>query len=116
MNDLEKNFYKEVQANINDFAQYAIDNIRGEREGLELSDIKDDYNRICKLNLSETDLKSLEKIIKDAIMGAIHSTFVSIDGGTALSDKGKALDLVDYETGKSLADGALHESFMSEVK
>lgn len=112
MNKTEKNFYLEVKADINHFSQYAIQDIRGERQEIKYSDIKESYEKIRKLNLSDDALKNLEEIIKDAITGAVHSIFVSIDGGTALSSEGKALDLIDRATGKPLTEGALHENFM----
>jgi hypothetical protein len=111
MNDLEKKFYLEVKDAIKHFAQYAIDDIKGAKD-TELSAVKKELEEIRKLNLSDNDLKNLQKIVEDAIIGAVHSIFVSIDGGTALSDEGKALELTDKKTGEPLTTGALHENFM----
>lgn len=111
MEQLEEKFYKEVKSDIYDLANYAIERIK-EEKSIEHSAVKEDYEKIRKLNLSEDDLESLKKIVEDAIIGAVHSIFVSIDGGTALSDEGKALDLIDRKTGKPLTEGALHENFM----
>lgn len=111
MNKLEKQFYKEVKSDVYDFVNYVIERIKKEKS-IEHSAVREEYEKIRNLNLSDEDLKSLQKIIEDAIIGAIHSLFVSIDGGTALSDEGKALDLIDRKTGKPLTEGALHENFM----
>jgi len=113
--NIEKKFYLEVKDAIKKFSQYAIDGIKNKTD-IEFSDVKLDYEKIRELNLSDKDLHSLQRIIEDSIIGTIHSIFVSIDGGTALSgEKGageKALELIDRQTGKPLTDGALHENFM----
>ena len=111
MEKLEKQFYEEIKSDIKDFSGYVIERIKKEK-GTENSAVKEEYEKIQKLNLSDKDLESLKKIIEDAIIGAVHSLFVSIDGGTALSDEGKALDLIDRKTGKPVTEGALHENFM----
>lgn len=111
MNDIEKSFYLEVRDAIRNFSQYTVDDMKGSKE-LEHSEVKKELEEIRKLNLSDHDLENLKKVIEDAIKGAVHSIFVTLDGGTALSDKGKALELIDRKTGKPLTEGALHENFM----
>jgi DNA replication initiation complex subunit (GINS family) len=111
MTELEKNFYREVQSNIRDFAKYSIEEIEGKKE-IEYSQVQDEINRIRQIGLTKENLIDIRRVIEDAIEGAIHSIFVSIDGGTALSDNGKALELINRTTGKPLTEGALHENFM----
>lgn len=126
-NELEIKFYKEVTGDINSSADFAIDNIQGRKlEGL-LTSVQFEkkhqqgdeaerrlsaYRRIGQLGLSEEQLKDLRTILKDAITSAVHSIFVTIDGGTALSTGGTALDLINVKTKESLTKGALHENFM----
>ncbi len=111
MNETEKKFYLEVKDAIQNFAQYTIDEIKGKGE-IDHSEVKKELQEISRLNLSDFDLKNLQRIIEDSITGAVHSIFVSIDGGTGLSSEGKALELIDLKTGKSVTEGALHENFM----
>jgi hypothetical protein len=111
MNDLEKKFYLEVKDAIKHFAQYTIEDIKGSKD-TEFSAVKKELEEIRKLNLSDSDLGNLQKIIEDVISGTVHSIFVSIDGGTAISDEGKALELIDKKAGNPITQGALHENFM----
>ena len=115
MNELEKKFYREIQSHIHDFSRYIIEEIEGKRS-VEHSQVRGEIDRIRQLHLSDENLLDLRKIIEDAIEGALHSTFVSIDGGTALSDDEKALELIDRKTGKPLTEGALHENFMTVLE
>jgi hypothetical protein len=94
--NIKEQFYSEIRENINDFVQYALESIKSNDQ----------------MKLSHKQLSALETVVRDVIVGALHSTFVSIDGGTALSDDGKALDLIVRKTGQPLTDGALHEEFM----
>jgi hypothetical protein len=112
MNEVEKKFYEEVRDAIKRFAQYTIDEIKG-ADDVEYSEAKKEIEEIRKLNLSDKDLMNFQKIIEDSAKGAVHSIFVSIDGGTALSNNGKALEMIDRKTSKPLTEGALHENFLS---
>ena len=111
MNKVEKKFYNEVQSDIKDFARYTIEGVKNTRD-IEFSEVKNEILALRELNLSNSNLEVIKKIIENAIQGAVHSIFVSIDGGTALSDNGKAIELIDLKTGKSITEGALHENFM----
>jgi hypothetical protein len=104
MSELEKAFYLEVKEAIERFAEHSINEIKG-IESIEHSSVKSEILRIRELKLSETDLKSFRMVIQDSI-------FVSIDGGTAISSNGRALQLVDAKTGVPITSGALHENFM----
>jgi hypothetical protein len=111
MSEIEKAFYLEVKEAIERFAEHSINEIKG-IESIEHSSVKSEILRIRELKLSETDLKSFRMVIQDSIIGAVHSIFVSIDGGTAISSNGRALQLVDAKTGVPITSGALHENFM----
>lgn len=114
MNETERKFYKEVQESIIDSAVGAVLKIADATEG-EYSDVKKAYEVLASLNLDEKSKQALQDVIRDSVETAVHSIFVSIDGGTALSDEGKALELVDLATGEPLTNGALHENFMDEL-
>mgnify|MGYP001564016802 CR=1 FL=1 len=93
MNETEKAFYAEVRSAVDTFTQEAVSRIKNVSGG--------------------EDHGNLQKIIGEAIAGTLHSVFVSIDGGTALSDQGKALELIERKTGEPLTTGALHENFIA---
>lgn len=111
MKELEKKFYKEVNEAIKNSTKFVVGGIKG-FEDLEITDVKDAYLLLQQLNLNEAYIEAIGKIVEDSIIGAVHTIFVSIDGGTALSDEGKALELIDRKSGKPLTEGALHENFM----
>lgn len=111
MDETEKGFYEEVRSAIEHFAKSTIDDIKGSEE-IKHSEIKTELEMFRKLSLSNEALENLRKIIIDSSIGAVHSIFVSIDGGTALSNQGKALELINRKTGDPLTRGALHENFM----
>lgn len=89
MSPVAENFFKEVESQINYWADICVKELKGK--------------------------KSSKKVVKDSMRGLIHSVLVSIDGGTALSDKGKALELINFRTRLPICDYALHEAFFKVV-
>jgi len=112
---LELAFYAEVTEAIETFADGAIKNIlKSENSTYEFLDEKEKeiYDLFAELKLSNETLLSLKKIIEKASVGVVHSLFATIDGDTALSNDGKALEVVDAKTGVPITQGALHENFI----
>lgn len=61
--------------------------------------------------LSESDIEDLRVVLDECFRGLLHSTLVTIDGGSDASTFGN-LQLIDAATGQTLTDGALHEDFV----
>jgi hypothetical protein len=112
MNDLEKEFYNEIKDALNDYVDSFGRAASNKNEDLAWSSCEESYKLIQNSNLTPQQVNAIKEISKEICIGVLHSTFVSIDGGTALSNEGKALELVDRKTGKPLTEGALHENFM----
>lgn len=113
MLDKEKDFYNEIYYTIRNLSSYPVRAIDGELPEYERTEDKKYLSHIEQLkNLNKEQKEALKKVLQHACVGVVHSLFVSVDGGTALSDNGKALDVVDFETQKSLTTGALHENFI----
>lgn len=112
MKQLEKQFYLEIKNSLQNYIESFEKAIKNKNEDLMWSDYAAEYQILQNSNLSESQITALKNIIKEINIGVVHSLFVSIDGGTALSDEGRALDLIDIKTGKPLTEGALHENFM----
>jgi hypothetical protein len=60
---------------------------------------------------SQEDLNDLQKVLDESLRGILHSTLVTIDGGSSASEVGN-LALVDAATNEPLTTGALHEEFV----
>ncbi|MFA4873693.1 MAG: hypothetical protein WC659_07255 [Patescibacteria group bacterium] len=114
MNALEKQFYSEVKESIDYYLDLFVKSVTNPKADNLWMDDKEKiaYQHLQKINLSQKDIEAIRSVIHGICVGIVHSLFVSIDGGTALSDHGKALELIDKKINKSLTDGALHENFM----
>ena len=75
------------------------------------SDSQQAYERLQAKSFSAKDLEDLRAVLDECLRGLLHSTLVTIDGGTALSRYGGVV-LVDAATGEQLTTGALHEEFI----
>lgn len=115
MSDTEKHFYREVLGVIDHLTDKLVDDIASGKVDPLTTDIEKEYKILSQKEFTEVELKALKEIIREKIIEVIHSLFISIDGGTALSDSGKVLDLIDKKTNKPLTNGALHENFMEVV-
>lgn len=108
---LEKKFYLELKETIDRWVNRCIKDIKSGYSVSSEPHITKAYQTLHGANLTGEELEALENVLKKVVSGFLHSMFVSIDGGTSLSDKGKALELIDLKTGKPLTEGALHENF-----
>ena len=86
-------------------------------EGLEpdtdliWSDYEDEYAHLQKSLLSDADKQAYQKVLDEALKGAIHSILVMLDGGDELTDEFN-IDLINADSKKSLKEKiALHEEF-----
>ncbi len=76
------------------------------------SDYEDEYVQLQGA-LSKEDKQAYEKVLDEAIKGAIHSILVMLDGGDELTDKFN-VDLINADSKESLKEKiALHEEFFS---
>lgn len=115
MSDLERKFYQEILQAINIFVSGLTAKIKDKSADMASTSFEKDYEILQNANLNEEQFKALKKVVKEACIGTVHSLLVSIDGGTALSDHGKALEIINRETNKPLTEGALHENFYEVV-
>lgn len=67
--------------------------------------------RLHEKRFSKAELEDLSAVLDECFRGILHSTLVTIDGGTVASEVG-ALALVDADTGEPITRGALHEEFV----
>ena len=117
ISDLEKRFYKEIK---NSIEHYSNEVLRLTKKGGEISALANDSERhafeiLQSTELPTSQLEALRHIIAYAATGVVHSLFVSIDGGTTLSDDGRALELIELKTGQPLTEGALHDNFFQVI-
>ena len=115
MEKLEMEFYKEIKYVIDDSLELFEKTVSGEKTRYNdylWTSAEKEYKLLQKSKLSKEQIKAIKEIMSDVCITIVHSLFVSIDGGTALSGEGKALELIDRKTGKPLTVGALHENFM----
>ena len=115
MNKLEQDFYNEINHTIEQFTKTVIHSISNKNSDLSFSNFEDEYKIIQNLNLNEKAISSLKNILNELSESLIHSVFVSIDGGSSLSDNGKALELIEYKTKKPLTELSLHEGFIEST-
>jgi hypothetical protein len=66
--------------------------------------------RLHAKGFTEEELGDLRRLSDECFRGILHSTLVTIDGGSALADVGN-LALVNATTGEVLSEGGLHEEF-----
>lgn len=59
---------------------------------------------------SNVNAEDLREVLNECLRGLLHSTLVTIDGGTDISAAGR-LELIDGDTRQPLTTGALHEEF-----
>jgi len=115
MEEVEKKFYLEIKSAVDDYAEKTVAAIEEASVNTSAFTYGEEIEKLRGLTLSEEQKTSLKLILKGVGLGVIHSLFVSIDGGTVLSNEEKALELVNRKTGKPLTEGALHENFFDVV-
>lgn len=115
MNDTEKKFYQETVKSIDRFTDILVNNIASGKVDPLTTESAAEYDILHKKEFSREELAALKKVLREKIIDVVHSLLVSIDGGTALSDSGKALELIDTKENQPLTTGALHENFMELV-
>lgn len=75
------------------------------------SDYEDEYVQLQGVLSNDEDKQAYEKVLDEAIKGAIHSILVMLDGGDELTDEFN-IDLINADSRKSLKEKiALHEEF-----
>jgi lysozyme family protein len=111
---IEKEFYQEIRDALDIYNEYFEEHLKNPDSNPNLSDQaeREAFKTLHGKNWSIEEVEAMKKIISNVVIGVVHSLFVSVDGGTALSNDGKALELIDRKTGKPLTEGALHENFM----
>lgn len=67
--------------------------------------------RLSQRAFSRAELEDLRSVLNECFRGLLHSTLVTIDGGTVASEVG-GLALVDADTNEPVTSGALHEEFV----
>ena len=117
-NNLSNRFFGEIYATINRYTGLFERAISEKKiDGLWMDDIDQAaYKTLIEANLSTDEVQAIKHLLGSVSQGVVHSLFVSIDGGTALSDEGKALELIDRKNGQPLTNGALHEDFIDFVE
>lgn len=77
------------------------------------SDYEDEYVQLQGVLSNDEDKQAYEKVLDEAIKGAIHSILVMLDGGDELTDEFN-IDLINADSQESLKEKiALHEEFFS---
>lgn len=72
---------------------------------------QDAIDRLAQRGFSQADIDDLRTLLDECFRGILHSTLVTIDGGTVMSEVG-TVALVDADTNIPLTTGALHEEFV----
>jgi hypothetical protein len=72
----------------------------------------DSQSVLERLNLQcgGIDAEDLRAVLNECFRGILHSTLVTLDGGSDVSETG-TLQLIDADTQQPLTAGALHEEF-----
>jgi len=109
-------FYLEILATIDIFVESMINDISQKTDNQSELDLTEKVKVLQQKNLSELELAALKMMVKGKMTGVIHSLLVTIDGGTALSDSGQALELINRKTNQPLSAGALHENFIKMLQ
>ncbi len=111
--ETEKNFYLEIKHSIDTYADLLVGGLSEDDvdTGYMSEKEKEAFAVLKEKNFSVEELQAIKLLFKEGSFGVVHSLFVSIDGGTAISNEGKALELVHQKTGVPLTTAALHENF-----
>jgi hypothetical protein len=109
MNPKSRKFLEEVIRDLEYCVDLQLSRLTGKAD-LSLTIYPESYERMRTLIRTEEDKQALAWVLREAISGVLHSTFVAIDGGTRLADE-FLVELVDRETHLPIFDYAAHEAF-----
>ena len=109
MKELEEKFFEDLCRHVEKWSDAAVKAV--ERPSTATwADSAEAFQRLNAKGWTAEDLKDLKATLIETADGVLHSTLVSIDGGSALASFGR-LELIDAGARSPLSDGALHEDF-----
>lgn len=109
MTELKKAFFQDLARHMVLWRDSLVEAI-ADPTAAEWSENRHAAERLHAKGFSEEDLANLRSLSDECFRGVLHSTLVTIDGGTELAEVGN-LALINARTGEDLSADGLHEEF-----
>ena len=107
---LKEAFFKDLAHHVQIWRDDLVSAIADPASASKWAETAPSIQRLHEKITSRDDLENLRKVLDECFRGILHSTLVTIDGGTSSGEIG-SLALVDADTNEPLTSGALHEEF-----
>jgi hypothetical protein len=109
MSDLREKFYEQLARHLVKWRDAGVRAVNDPKTA-DWLEMPSAAQRLHAKGWTPQELEDLRSLLSECCGGILHSTLVTLDGGSALADTGN-VKLIDEATGKELTEGALHEEF-----